>query len=151
MSTEKDQAEIELAIFRDFIRLGPLPIDSDSVEKQTGESEPDISCIVLRDGAITFELVEVCDPNLAAMTSRRPVGESSALWTSDPTERIVRQKLRRHYNTCGPVELLCYTRGRVIGVSVTGLCDQPWGWRTFDFPDPDGYTWSYGQSLRGPA
>ena len=99
MSTEKDKAEIELAIFRDFIRLGPLPIDSDSVEKQTGQSEPDIRCIVLGEGAVTFELVEVCDSNLAAMTSRRHVGEGSALWTSDPTERIVRQKLHKHYNT----------------------------------------------------
>ena len=44
-----------------------------------------------------------------------------------------------------------HARLKSLGVSVGELCDQPWGRRTFDFPDPDGYTWSYGQSLRGPA
>ena len=41
-----------------------------------------------------------------------------------------------------------HARLKSLGVTVTELCDQPWGWRTFDFPDPDGYTWSYGQTLR---
>jgi catechol 2,3-dioxygenase-like lactoylglutathione lyase family enzyme len=34
-------------------------------------------------------------------------------------------------------------------VSVTAIRDQPWGERQFEFHDPDGYLWMYGQSARG--
>ncbi len=34
-----------------------------------------------------------------------------------------------------------------LGVAVSDLRDQPWGERNFSFADPDGYTWSYGQTL----
>lgn len=35
-----------------------------------------------------------------------------------------------------------------LGVTVSDLCDRPWGERNFSFADPDGYTWSYGQPTR---
>ena len=114
MSTEQDKGKIELAIFRDFIKLCPLSIDAQSVEKRMGESEPDIRCIVLGEGTVAFELVEVCDQTIAAMTSPRRAGESVAFWTSDPTDTIVRSKLHKNYKTHDPIELLCYTRGRVV-------------------------------------
>ena len=34
-------------------------------------------------------------------------------------------------------------------VSVSAIRDQPWGERQFDFADPDGYRWMYGQATRG--
>jgi catechol 2,3-dioxygenase-like lactoylglutathione lyase family enzyme len=33
------------------------------------------------------------------------------------------------------------------GVEVGELLDKAWGERSFSFVDPDGYAWSYGQSL----
>ena len=33
------------------------------------------------------------------------------------------------------------------GVPVEELCNQPWGYRTFTFTDPDGYSREYGQAL----
>jgi uncharacterized glyoxalase superfamily protein PhnB len=34
------------------------------------------------------------------------------------------------------------------GVRVSALVDQPWGERNFQFDDPDGYTWVFGQPMR---
>jgi catechol 2,3-dioxygenase-like lactoylglutathione lyase family enzyme len=39
-----------------------------------------------------------------------------------------------------------YARLKNLGVAVGELCDQHWGERNFEFTDPDGYRWSYGQS-----
>jgi catechol 2,3-dioxygenase-like lactoylglutathione lyase family enzyme len=33
-------------------------------------------------------------------------------------------------------------------VSVSAIRDQPWGERQFDFIDPDGYRWMYGQTVQ---
>lgn len=38
-----------------------------------------------------------------------------------------------------------HARLRRLGVEVGELRDQPWGERNFEFTDPDGYSWSYGQ------
>ena len=44
-----------------------------------------------------------------------------------------------------------HARLNALGVPVGNLIDQPWGYRTFSFTDPDGYSWEYGQakSVRG--
>jgi uncharacterized glyoxalase superfamily protein PhnB len=39
-----------------------------------------------------------------------------------------------------------HARLKSMGVEVGELRDQPWGERNFEFHDPDGYTWSYGQA-----
>ena len=41
-----------------------------------------------------------------------------------------------------------HARLKNLGVEVGELHDQPWGERNFEFQDPDGYTWSYGQATR---
>jgi len=41
-----------------------------------------------------------------------------------------------------------HARLKKSGVKVDELCDQPWGERNFNFVDPDGYAWSYGQAKR---
>jgi catechol 2,3-dioxygenase-like lactoylglutathione lyase family enzyme len=41
-----------------------------------------------------------------------------------------------------------HARLRKLGVAVSELRDQPWGQRDFDFADPDGYQWWYGQPTR---
>ncbi len=41
-----------------------------------------------------------------------------------------------------------HARLKKLGVGVGELRDQPWGERNFEFRDPDGYVWSYGQAIR---
>ena len=38
-----------------------------------------------------------------------------------------------------------HARLGALGVPVGTLVNQPWGYRTFSFSDPDGYSWEYGQ------
>ncbi|MEO8306789.1 MAG: VOC family protein [Pseudomonadota bacterium] len=39
-----------------------------------------------------------------------------------------------------------HVRLKGLGLAVSEVVDQPWGERNFNFSDPDGYLWSYGQS-----
>ena len=41
-----------------------------------------------------------------------------------------------------------HARLKSLGLDVGQLLDQPWGERNFQFRDPDGYLWSYGQPTR---
>lgn len=38
-----------------------------------------------------------------------------------------------------------HARLKRLGVNPSELRDQPWGERSFEFKDPDGYEWVYGQ------
>jgi uncharacterized glyoxalase superfamily protein PhnB len=40
-----------------------------------------------------------------------------------------------------------HARLKGLGVAVSELKDQPWGERNFNFRDPDGYQWSFGQDV----
>jgi lactoylglutathione lyase len=40
-----------------------------------------------------------------------------------------------------------HARLKALGVAVSDVKDQPWGERNFNFRDPDGYQWSYGQDI----
>ena len=113
MRTEHDKASIELAVFRDFVRIAALPVDSDSVEKRS-PPEPDVLCRIEGLGQVAFELVELCDPNLARVFADPLKPSHEYVRTSDPSAGILRKKLRRAYDTPHPVELLCYTDGRII-------------------------------------
>jgi catechol 2,3-dioxygenase-like lactoylglutathione lyase family enzyme len=43
-----------------------------------------------------------------------------------------------------------HARLKGLGLAVSELKDQPWGERNFNFSDPDGYLWSYGQDTSPP-
>lgn len=115
MSSEAQKSEVELRVFADFVRLTGLPINLASLEKRL-PPEPDLLCLHNHEGKIAFELVELCDPNLArALASLRPNSDGvESISTSDPSWAIVLKKLRKKYQTQSPVELLCYTDGRII-------------------------------------
>ncbi len=115
MSSEADEAQVELRVFADFLKLARLPISMSSVEKRP-PPEPDLLCTHDVEGKVAFELVELCDPNLArALAAPRPDSEGvEYIHTSDPSWSIVLKKLRKTYRTECPVELLCYTDGRII-------------------------------------
>ena len=115
MSSEADKAQVELRVFAAFVELANLPIPASSVEKRY-PPEPDLLCVHATEGKVAFELVELCDPNLArALADPRPRRDGvEYLRTSDPSWAVVLKKLRKSYATDCPVELLCYTDGRII-------------------------------------
>lgn len=79
------------------------------------EPEPDLLCIHTKHGAIAFELVSLTDPHIAEVQASGPKAFHRAFYTSDPSERIVRNKLRKNYSTkASHIELLIYTDGQII-------------------------------------
>jgi hypothetical protein len=111
MATEQRKAEIEIAIFREFVNQTGLAIEPKSTIK-CSPPEPDILCLHEEEGYVAFELMEICDSGLAKAIAKE--GEGSFLWTSDPTPKVLKKKLSRQYRTNYPVELLLYTNGRVV-------------------------------------
>jgi hypothetical protein len=114
MSTEQEKAEVELAVFRDFISKAGISIDPRSVSKPGTQSEPDIFCTLSSGEQVAYELVEICSSDIAAALSKITKGGSTGLATSDPTEKTLRHKLHKTYRTTLPIELLCYTNGRTV-------------------------------------
>ena len=114
MGTEEQKAEVELAVFREFVSKAAISIDPESVRKPGTQSEPDIFCTLSSGEQVAYELVEICSSDIAATLSKLRNGGSTALATSDPTERTLRQKLHKTYRTTLPIELLCYTNGRTV-------------------------------------
>jgi hypothetical protein len=110
MASELVKGETEVAVFLRFLEASHLPIYRKSVEKRF-PPEPDILCTHQSEGAVAFELVEMCDSRLASSIAKASDGY---LRTSDPSPNIISKKLRKKYETAVPIELLCYTAGRVI-------------------------------------
>lgn len=110
MRSEQAKGADEIKIFLRFMQAVDLPIAAGSVEKRD-PPEPDLRCIHALDGPIAFELVELCDSNLAKAMSML---SQAYIRTSDYSARIISKKLRRKYTTNFPIELLCYTNGRII-------------------------------------
>jgi hypothetical protein len=109
MASEYEKGEVEINVFRQFVELSGLPIDLASIQKRL-PPEPDLLCFHKIDGWIAFELVEICDSNLAKFMAQSNEGY---LRTSDPSHRVISKKLSRSYECSAPIELLCYV-GRVI-------------------------------------
>lgn len=101
---------MEVAVFLRFLEASRLPIDRNSIEKRS-PPEPDILCAHQSEGAVAFELVEMCDSRVASSIAK---ASESYLRTSDPSPNIISKKLRKKYETDAPIELLCYTAGRIV-------------------------------------
>lgn len=76
--------------------------------------EPDLLCVHVTNGPIAFELVRITDPNIARIQAAGANASQIAFSTSDPSVRIVRDKLKKQYITSHPIELLIYSEGQVI-------------------------------------
>lgn len=111
MSFRTAHGDRELAVFADFMQRSGLPIDPLSVKKCDG---PDIRCTHAVEGPIAFELSEVCAEDLAKLTANPASFEKRFTWSSDPSEKVLRNKLKKNYVADCPIELLLYTNGRVI-------------------------------------
>lgn len=110
MASEHTKGQIEIDVFLRFLELSQLPIDRNSVEKRF-PPHPDLSCKHQSEGELAFELVEICDPRIAKLIAK---ASEDYLRTSDPSASIISKKLRKKYKTDTPIELLCYTAGRII-------------------------------------
>ncbi len=110
MTSELTKGEMEVAVFLRFLEASHLPIDRNSVEKRS-PPEPDILYTHQSEGAVAFELVELCDSRLATSIAKANAGY---LRTSDPSANIISKKLRKKYETDVPIELLCYMAGRIV-------------------------------------
>jgi hypothetical protein len=109
MASEYDKGEVETEVFSRFLELSGLPIDPSSVEKRL-PPEPGILCRHETKGTVAFELVEMCDSNLARFIAQASGGY---LRTSDPSVIVISKKLQYSYETTAPIELLCHV-GRII-------------------------------------
>jgi hypothetical protein len=70
MASEFAKGEAEVAVFLRFLEASRLPIDRNSIEKRS-PPEPDILCTYQSEGAVAFELVEMCDSRLARSFARQ--------------------------------------------------------------------------------
>jgi hypothetical protein len=113
MTQQKIKDDREVEIFSRFASASRLSIDPSTIEKRE-PPEPDILCVHNDEGPLAFELVEICDQNLAKFFATVKDGGTYYMRTADPSATIIRKKLRRKYQTDYPVELLCYTDCRVI-------------------------------------
>lgn len=113
MSAEAEKAARERRVFQESIDKSGLPISPQSVESRR-PPEPDILCCHRDEGRIAFELAEICDSAIARKTRGRIRNEVEYVRGSDPSRRIVKDKLKKIYKTEHPIELLCYNAGSVI-------------------------------------
>ena len=113
MASEQAEGDVEILIFTDFVKAAGLPIDVTSIEKRMPQ-EPDLRCLHRDEGPIAYELVEICDPNLAEIFAAPVEKVPAYVRTADPSASIIRKKLRCEYQTDLPIYLLMYTAGRVI-------------------------------------
>lgn len=76
--------------------------------------EPDLLCVHVANGPVAFELVRITDPNIAKIQGAGTNASQTAFSTSDPSMRIVIDKLKKQYTTTNAIELLIYSEGQVI-------------------------------------
>lgn len=112
MRTEHAKGSHEVDVFAAFVKAATLPYDLASIEKRL-PPEPDILACS-DEGMVAFELVEICDQNIARFNATVRKGGVYYMRTADPTPQIIEKKLRCKYKTEYPIELLCYTAGRVV-------------------------------------
>jgi len=113
MRNEYDKAKVELTIFTEFAKTAGISIKKGSIRKGNADlGEPDIFC-ELREGAVYFELAEVCAPEFAAAISHSlKTGKTEAVWGGDVSIETIRKKLRKTYKVSSPIELILYIAGR---------------------------------------
>lgn len=110
---QRNKAAKEREAFRQFIAL-----QNERSEWLTIESrhppEPDLLCQHVKHGYVAFELVAITDPNIASVIDEPPLIADAEFSTIDPTDRIIRKKLQRQYQTACPIDLLVYNNLMVI-------------------------------------
>ena len=99
MKADQSKANREMQVFLEFLQKSELPIERDSVENRM-PPEPDILCRHKEQSFIAFELVELCDEEIARIIAegvRSGNTEQSSIWFADPPSRIICNKLEKKY------------------------------------------------------
>jgi len=105
MNPEEIKAAAERDVFFAFVNLSNLPIDLESVESRK-PPEPDIFCRYSDGTRLTFELVSLCDPDLAELFNKRDQEPEVAMFFGG--ERTLKQygrnfrmrMIRNHRSNC---------------------------------------------------
>lgn len=105
---------LERAAFDTFInRMGRA--DSWKEVENRPEPEPDLLCISSSGERVAFELVSLTDELIAKVMAAGSKARTEAFLTSDPSAKVVWNKLTRSYRTeANRIELLIYTDGRLV-------------------------------------
>lgn len=114
MGSDASKTPDELDAMRRFIAAEKYPVDSAGIKKLEGHSKPDFLCRMLSGEEFALEVTALCAEELARMIARAGKEPVAFVRTSDPTERIVRSKMHKNYDTALPIELLCYWDGRTV-------------------------------------
>ena len=121
-SQEEQKAQRERDCFTAFLKSFGHSVEAARFESRK-PPEPDI-VYYAKTETIAFELVEICDPNMARMgAALAKTGGVQSVWTSDPTLGVIEQKFSKTYQTDWPLELLCYFNDRLIPPD-DQVCDQ---------------------------
>ena len=113
MRSEATKGLEETEVLCRFIERSQIPIDPATIQKRS-PPEPDLICNHLAEGTIAFELVNLCDPELAKVAAAGANTRTDAFSTSDPSARIVKNKLTKTYASAQPIDLLIYADGPLI-------------------------------------
>lgn len=113
MDSESEKAREEREAFQRFVERSKTSHDWLSIESRKPK-EPDLLCLHRETGSVAFELVRICDPNIAKILAAGDEAHQIGFFTGDPSERIIRNKLTKTYVTPHPMELLIYSEGVVI-------------------------------------
>ena len=108
-----DKASAERAAFLAFSERMGQGNEWVSVESRQ-PPEPDLLCVSTIRGAVAFELVSITDPKIAQVNAGFAKPGETHFYTSDPSERIIRSKLKKTYTSPHRIELLVYTDQLVI-------------------------------------
>lgn len=117
-NTEAEKQMRERLVFQKFMMACDLTIDPNGIESRS-PPEPDILYTSLNGEKIAFELTEMCSEEIAEAISkdlRKDLRSEDFTYvrTSDPSVRILTDKLSKTYASEYPIELLCYTNGRTV-------------------------------------
>ena len=113
MTKNQNKAIFEHEIFVKFATEMSWPTSPNFIQA-TEPPAPDILYTGL-EPPMAFELVEICASDIAAESAKlRRNGGHFVIWTSDPTEEILKSKLEKSYVSTHPIHLLCYMNGRVV-------------------------------------
>jgi hypothetical protein len=114
MGSDASKTAGELDALHRFLADQKYPAHIVSIEKLRGERKPDFLCRSDSGEEFAFEVTALCAEELARLISRARQEPEAFTWTGDPTERIVRSKMHKSYDTDLPIELLCYWDGRTV-------------------------------------
>jgi hypothetical protein len=111
VASDEEKNRSERAALERFLDAAKLPIVRASIRKLAGNCQPDFACHDTAGHEQAFEITEICAEEVAELVARPEIG---SVWTSDPTERIVRNKMHKKYETEIPVDLVCYWGARTV-------------------------------------